>query len=310
MASAVQERAALLKDDFATLDEVERQLAIYQQDLMPRLRVPHLRHRPDPARDGEARARILRRHDADRPRHGPVEPQPDAAGIRAAGRRRRAAADRTQGRRAGRLAGRCGPAAVAGRDHAPRCSGAASTRTGSSATPIPAASITTGPGSSMRSAGSRSARSTPTTGGRRRSELADGARNAVAAAAAVSAGALGLGAIVTLAATTAAADVTGIIMASVLAALGFFILPAKREKGKQEMRGKIAAVRQRLSDALHEQFAQRDRQERRTDPRKHRALQPIHQGRRGEAAHDRAGAAARLAPCSPSLQARIERPAA
>jgi small GTP-binding protein len=86
-------------------------------------------------------------------------------------------------------------------------------------------------------------------------DLADGARNAVAAAGAVSAGALGLGAIVTLAATTTAADVTGIMMASLLAALGFFILPAKREKGKQEMRGKIAAVRQRLSDALHEQFA-------------------------------------------------------
>src|SRR4051794_2034086 len=86
-------------------------------------------------------------------------------------------------------------------------------------------------------------------------DLADGARNAVAAAGAVSAGALGLGAIVTLAATTTAADVTGIMMASLLAALGFFILPAKREKGKQEMRGKIAAVRQRLSDALHDQFA-------------------------------------------------------
>ena len=40
-------------------------------------------------------------------------------------------------------------------------------------------------------------------------ELADGARNAVAAAAAVGAGALGLGTLVTLAASTAAADVPG-----------------------------------------------------------------------------------------------------
>ena len=86
------------------------------------------------------------------------------------------------------------------------------------------------------------------------SELADNARNAVAAAAAVGAGALGLGAIVTIAATTAAADVTGILMASVVAALGFFILPAKRERAKAEMRRKVADVRQRLSDALHEQF--------------------------------------------------------
>jgi hypothetical protein len=86
-------------------------------------------------------------------------------------------------------------------------------------------------------------------------ELADSARNAVATAAAVGAGALGLGAIVTVAATTAAADVTGIIMASVMAAIGFFILPAKREKAKEEMRRKVADVRQRLSEALREQFA-------------------------------------------------------
>ena len=85
-------------------------------------------------------------------------------------------------------------------------------------------------------------------------ELADGARNAVATAAAVGAGALGLGTIVTAAATTAAADVTGIVLASVLAAIGFFILPAKRKQAKEEMRRKIADVRQRLSEALRRQF--------------------------------------------------------
>ena len=86
-------------------------------------------------------------------------------------------------------------------------------------------------------------------------ELADSARNAVATAAAVSAGAVGLGAIVTIAATTAAADVTGIIMASLVAALGFFILPAKREQAKEQMRKKIGAVREKLSIALKDQFA-------------------------------------------------------
>jgi len=85
-------------------------------------------------------------------------------------------------------------------------------------------------------------------------ELADGARNAVAAAAAVGAGALGLGTIVTLAASTAAADVTGLILASVIAAIGFFILPAKRQQAKTEMREKIATVRARLSTALRDQF--------------------------------------------------------
>jgi small GTP-binding protein len=90
---------------------------------------------------------------------------------------------------------------------------------------------------------------------REASQLADAARNAVAASAAVGAGALGLGTIVTVAASTAAADVTGIILASVLAAIGFFILPARRQKAKEEMRRKVADVRKRLSDALSTQFA-------------------------------------------------------
>jgi hypothetical protein len=91
---------------------------------------------------------------------------------------------------------------------------------------------------------------------REASALADGARNAVAAAAAAGAGALGLGAAVAAAATTAAADVTGFVLASVLAAIGFFVLPAKRRKTKLEMRQKITDVRERLSRALHDQFAQ------------------------------------------------------
>jgi small GTP-binding protein len=89
---------------------------------------------------------------------------------------------------------------------------------------------------------------------REASALADGARNAVAAAAAAGAGAVGLGAVVTIAATTAAADATGIILASLIAALGFFIIPAKRSRAKAEMRQKIADVRTRLSEALRRQF--------------------------------------------------------
>ena len=84
--------------------------------------------------------------------------------------------------------------------------------------------------------------------------LADGARNAVATAAAAGAGALGLGTLITVAASTAAADVTGIILASVIAAIGFFVIPAKRNKAKAAMREKVADVRQRLSVALRAQF--------------------------------------------------------
>ena len=86
------------------------------------------------------------------------------------------------------------------------------------------------------------------------SQLADAARNAVATAAAAGAGAVGLGALITIAATTAAADVTGILLASVIAALGFFVIPAKRTQAKAEMRRKIADVRARLSRALRSQF--------------------------------------------------------
>ena len=89
---------------------------------------------------------------------------------------------------------------------------------------------------------------------REASQLADGARNAVATAAAAGAGALGLGTLITVAASTAAADVTGIILASVIAAIGFFIIPAKRNKAKAAMREKIADVRARLSTALRVQF--------------------------------------------------------
>ncbi len=47
---------------------------------------------------------------------------------------------------------------------------------------------------------------------------------------------------------------TGILLASVIAALGFFIIPARRNKAKAAMREKIADVRARLSDALRKQF--------------------------------------------------------
>ena len=44
------------KDDFATLDEVERQLAVYQQDMIRDFEFRMSRHRQHPARDGAAAA--------------------------------------------------------------------------------------------------------------------------------------------------------------------------------------------------------------------------------------------------------------
>jgi hypothetical protein len=60
--------------------------------------------------------------------------------------------------------------------------------------------------------------------------------------------------VVTMAATTAAADITGLVMASVVGAIGFFIIPAKRRRAKLEMRDKVAAMRTRLSIAIRAQF--------------------------------------------------------
>jgi small GTP-binding protein len=86
-------------------------------------------------------------------------------------------------------------------------------------------------------------------------EIADNARAAVATAAAAGATAVGLGTLVTMAATTAAADVTGLALASVAAAVSFFVLPARRRKARDQMRARIARLRQDLSTALRRQFS-------------------------------------------------------
>ena len=84
--------------------------------------------------------------------------------------------------------------------------------------------------------------------------LAEGARNAVATAAAAGAGAVGLGTIVTAAATTAAADVTGLVMAGLVGALAFFVIPARRRRAKVELQDKVTAMRERLSASIRGEF--------------------------------------------------------
>ena len=85
--------------------------------------------------------------------------------------------------------------------------------------------------------------------------IAEGAQATVAASAAVEVGALGLGAVVTAVATTVAADVTGVLMAGLVAALGLVIIPARRRQGKTKMRDKIAALRAQLIQSLRTQFS-------------------------------------------------------
>jgi len=85
-------------------------------------------------------------------------------------------------------------------------------------------------------------------------ELADSIRFAVALAASLEVGAVGLGTILTIALTTTAADITGILAAGALAALGLFVLPSKRRQAKADLRNKIAAMRQQIMGGMTTQF--------------------------------------------------------
>jgi hypothetical protein len=67
-------------------------------------------------------------------------------------------------------------------------------------------------------------------------------------------GAVGLGRVVTVAASSTAVHVTGIVAASTLAALGLFVIPARRRAAKAELREKIGDLRERLMRAMTEQF--------------------------------------------------------
>ncbi len=84
--------------------------------------------------------------------------------------------------------------------------------------------------------------------------MADGARDAVTNAALLEVGAVGLGAAISLAASSTAADLTGVAAAGLLATIGFFVLPHKRRKAKEELRIKITALRDNLRASLGEQL--------------------------------------------------------
>ena len=66
--------------------------------------------------------------------------------------------------------------------------------------------------------------------------------------------AVGLGTLVTAAASTVAADVTGILLASVVLGVGFLIIPARRRRAKATLEEKVAALRARLTSALRTEF--------------------------------------------------------
>jgi small GTP-binding protein len=85
-------------------------------------------------------------------------------------------------------------------------------------------------------------------------DLSISVRQAVAQVAVAEAGAVGLGAIIVAAASTVAVDVTGILAASLVAGLGLFILPRKRKQSRNEFRRRSEELETRLVEVMSEQF--------------------------------------------------------
>lgn len=85
-------------------------------------------------------------------------------------------------------------------------------------------------------------------------QLSVSVRNAVATVAVAEAGAVGLGALVVAAASTAVVDITGILAASVLAGIGLFVLPMRRRQARRDFRERADELERRLIEVMREQF--------------------------------------------------------
>jgi hypothetical protein len=84
--------------------------------------------------------------------------------------------------------------------------------------------------------------------------LAESVQMAVAQAAIVEVSAIGLGALLIKLLATAMADVTGVLAAGAVAAVGLYVIPYKRRRAKADLQAKIGDLRERLSKAITDQF--------------------------------------------------------
>ncbi len=91
--------------------------------------------------------------------------------------------------------------------------------------------------------------------------IAESVREGVIQTGLIGLGGAGLGAAIAVLVHTAWADMTGILTGMTLITLGLFILPARRQKAKKHLAEKLYELRQKLMDGLNEQF---DRELRRT----------------------------------------------
>lgn len=101
--------------------------------------------------------------------------------------------------------------------------------------------------------------------------LAESLQIAVAQTAIVEAGAIGLGALLVKALAATLLDVTGLLAAGAVAALGLYLIPAKRRRAQKELQTKIAGLRVQLTQALTDQF---ERELSRSVQRIREAIQP------------------------------------
>ncbi len=136
--------------------------------------------------------------------------------------------------------------------------------------------------------------------------MASSVQLAVAQAALIEVGALGLGATVTLIATSAAIDMTGIVAASAVAILGLFVIPNRRRTAKRELAARIADMRTGLMEGLTAQF---EREMERSLGRLREAIAPYTRFVRTEIEHLEAarGALAASRQALDALEAEIER---
>ncbi len=86
------------------------------------------------------------------------------------------------------------------------------------------------------------------------SQLAASVEAAVAQTALLEVGAAGLGALVAIAVLSSTLDITGILAASTLAILGFFVIPFKRKQAKDKFKENMIGLRTKLLGALAAQF--------------------------------------------------------
>jgi len=85
-------------------------------------------------------------------------------------------------------------------------------------------------------------------------KLAQEVQRAIIQTAAVEVGALGLGTLLVALLQTTLLDITGILGASAVAALGLYVLPYRRAKIKAQLRERIDDLRGRLDTAITQQF--------------------------------------------------------